>query len=269
VTVVEEAKANDPKELRKHIADLEAAAKNTTAIDPKAVEEAEKRGFERGKEAVIAEAKCVGQQTIVSALEDLRKLASPLVEALSAGIKTSKTAFPDVSKGVEFKPRLQSAHPGCASRGGTKAATVVLSERQRRPAGPATAHPQFASDLAADGTTGAKQRAGGVARWLQPVIVFIQEPAWRFKRRRLDHLSVGQLSRFMAEAVALAQPIELSGSLLEFVLANLTGPEARILKSIADCYPDATDNSAAAEGARYSATSSSYKNPRARYAAKT
>jgi uncharacterized protein len=79
----------------------------------------------------------------------------------------------------------------------------------------------------------------------------------------------GDLLAITADGEAAAQPIELSGSLLEFVLANLPGPEARILKSIADHHPNAIDNSAAAEGANYSATSSSYKNPRGALRRKT
>ncbi|MGY4224431.1 hypothetical protein ACVMIH_001792 [Bradyrhizobium sp. USDA 4503] len=62
--------------------------------------------------------------------------------------------------------------------------------------------------------------------------------------------------------LAKANPFKLTGSLLDFVLSNLPGPEGRILASIAAHYPKAIPNAAAAEGAQYSATSSSYANPR-------
>jgi uncharacterized protein len=45
---VEQQKANDVPTLKKRIVELEAAAKKAAAIDPKAIEDAEKRGFEKG-----------------------------------------------------------------------------------------------------------------------------------------------------------------------------------------------------------------------------
>lgn len=98
-----EAEANDPKALKRRIVELEAAAKKSPAIDPAAVQAAEQRGFDRGKQSVIEEARRIAQMTVVSSLEDLRLLASPLVEAINAGIKTAKIAFPDVSKNVHFR----------------------------------------------------------------------------------------------------------------------------------------------------------------------
>ncbi|MBR0879543.1 hypothetical protein ABIF65_002400 [Bradyrhizobium japonicum] len=71
-----------------------------------------------------------------------------------------------------------------------------------------------------------------------------------------DHLAL------TAAGVAKAVEIKLNGSLLDFVLGNLPGPEARILYSIAQHYPRAVPNATAAEGAQYSASSTSYTNPR-------
>lgn len=100
-----ETKANDPKALKAEIAQLKRElAGKAPAVDPKAIEEAEARGFERGKEAMVAEAKRIGQETILSALADLRKLAAPLVEAIDAGTKTAKIAFPDVRPLVKQQP---------------------------------------------------------------------------------------------------------------------------------------------------------------------
>ena len=45
-------------------------------------------------------------------------------------------------------------------------------------------------------------------------------------------------------------------------VTNLPGPEGRILKAIAAHYPNAVPNGTAASEASYSATSSSYANPR-------
>jgi len=53
---VEEAKANDPKELRKQIAELQKQLKGQGS-DPKALESAESRGEQRGRQAAQAEIK--------------------------------------------------------------------------------------------------------------------------------------------------------------------------------------------------------------------
>lgn len=109
-TVKAEKAANDPAELRKQIADLKAQLARATTVRPPVAElvEAEKIGFEKGKQAMAAEAKRIGQQTIVSALADLRKMVVPLLEALDAGIKTAAISFPDVSKDIQFKSGLPS-----------------------------------------------------------------------------------------------------------------------------------------------------------------
>ena len=60
----------------------------------------------------------------------------------------------------------------------------------------------------------------------------------------------------------VALPIDLGGTLLDFVLSQIPGPEQRILRSVAQRYPDALTNDDAAAGANYSPTSSAYTNPR-------
>lgn len=71
-----------------------------------------------------------------------------------------------------------------------------------------------------------------------------------------DHVAITDIGE------AQSIPIELQSSLLDFVVANLPGPEGRILKAIAAHFPNAVPNEAAASEASYSATSSSYANPR-------
>src|SRR5262249_19286416 len=71
-----------------------------------------------------------------------------------------------------------------------------------------------------------------------------------------DHLAISQAGESRAE------PLILTGRLLDFVKEHLPGPEARILASIAAHYPKSVANAIAAEGAKYSATSTAYTNPR-------
>jgi hypothetical protein len=115
---VKVAEANDVPTLQKRIRQLEAEASTTAkrpGLDPAQLEALEARGFERGKAAVIAEAKKLGQEVVVSALEDMRRRVlfaagaivnaiRPVTEAIDAGVKTAKIAFPDVSDRVAFTP---------------------------------------------------------------------------------------------------------------------------------------------------------------------
>lgn len=59
---------------------------------------------------------------------------------------------------------------------------------------------------------------------------------------------------------ALASPIDINGSLLDHVVANLGGPEARILRAVAEFGEGSNEEIATA--ANYSASSTSYTNPR-------
>jgi uncharacterized protein len=60
---------------------------------------------------------------------------------------------------------------------------------------------------------------------------------------------------------AAGAPMAMSGSLIDMVLSKLTGPEARILRTVVSRYPSSATNEEAATIAGYSPTSSSYANP--------
>lgn len=119
---VKQAEANDVPTLQKRIRELEEAKKLIPAIDQNAIETARVEGFEAGKSAMIKEAQRIGMDTIVSGLMDVKKLVreatekanvlfDPLNEAISAGIKTAKIAFPDVRDNVGVLPREPSRTP--------------------------------------------------------------------------------------------------------------------------------------------------------------
>jgi hypothetical protein len=237
-TVVEEAKANDPKELRATIAALrkEIAAKSQITqkpvLDPAALTAAEARGFERGKKAVIAEAKRVGQQTIVSALEDLRKMAAPLLDALDAGIKTAKIAFPDVSKSVPFVPE-QAQRPAPITRAPS-----------RSPSGVAKPPPAASGDGTL--TNPQRQLLQALAWWAamgheQPTRVQLAAKAgWKPKgsnlRNRLTELSTAGLIEYPASGLvaltetgtAAAPAPDLTGDLVSSIKAELTNPQLQL-----------------------------------------
>jgi hypothetical protein len=101
-----------------------------------------------------------------------------------------------------------------------------------------------------------------VARRIQAVVVIVRQSAKCFKNCRLIEYPMPDRLLITGEGAAHATPFELQSSLLDFVVGCLSGPEARILKAIAAHYPNAIPNETAASEASYSATSSSYANPR-------
>lgn len=61
---------------------------------------------------------------------------------------------------------------------------------------------------------------------------------------------------------AVASAITLPSSLLEFVLSQLPGNEQRVLRAVAEHYPNSASNETVAPKANYTADSTSYTNPR-------
>lgn len=104
--VADEAKANDPKELRAEVARLKSelqraqknAAQNTT--DPKAIEEAAAEGFERAKKQLYREAERYAYDMIASAMQAMHDLVSPIAVAIEERIKAAKAQR--VKLDVEF-----------------------------------------------------------------------------------------------------------------------------------------------------------------------
>lgn len=243
-----EAEAKDPKILQRRVTELEAelrkAKAEVPAIDPAAVEAAEQRGFERGKKAVIAEAKKVGQETIVSALEDLRKLAAPLLEGLGAGIKTAKIAFPDLSKQVQFTPE----HPPSGSPAAGFPAPA--------PSRPAPASPKRASSPAVGGdgdlslSNPQRELLRSLAWWkamghdepCRPQVAAIVgwKPTGSNLKDRLSELSKAGLVTYprsgfvsLTEAGAAAAPEpNLSQTLIDGVRSVLTGPQLKLFDAL-------------------------------------
>jgi uncharacterized protein len=277
-TVVEEAKANDPKELRKRIADLEAAAKKAPAIDPKAVEEAEKRGFERGKEAVIKEAQRVGQAVVVSALTEMKARVNamvdviglatePVKEAIDAGVKTAKIAFPDVSGSVEFKTECLASSP---KLGG-----------YTRPPAPAKPGPVATAD-GSGSVTPAKQRILDAIAWMaslgnphvaKDVVAFLADASpnssafannlGALRSAGLIDYPSGGMLQLTEDGVAAANPPEAApthAAIMQKIGQKLAPAQMRIVSHAAHVYPNDWEKGALAEAIGASATSSAFAN---------
>lgn len=269
---VKVAEANDIPALQKKVARLEAEAAKTAArpgLDPDQLEALEQRGFERGKEAMVKEAKRIGTETIVSALTDLRKLVitamtgidaavAPLKEAIDAGLKTAKIAFPDVSDQVKFQS-------------GLAAASQTTAGAPRRDPPRERAKPS--SVPGGGGTiTGPEQKIVDAILWWNVMGVPAPTHAQVGSIARYSHKS-GTWARYLS-SLRSAGYIEPRGDLLltekglnaanepdapptrdalwTAVLEQLDGPLQKIMRPIIAAYPAGVAHSTIAEEANYS-----------------
>jgi hypothetical protein len=266
---VKKAEADDPKELRKQIADLKSElAKTSTARPPVAdLVEAEKIGFEKGKDAVIAEAKRIGQAVIVSALQDMRKLCLPLVEALDAGIKTAGIAFPDVRKDVPFKSGLPSVMANAAG------APITAPGRP-----PAVRKPSPAPAGGDGAIGGSEQRiidaiawwnVFGIAAPSHAQVGFVsgfshKSGTWAtyLSRLRSKGLIEGRGDLVLTEAglSAAAEPASPPSieALHAAVMEKIDAPLRKILQPLLEAYPNGLTHEEAGERAGYSHTSGTW-----------
>ncbi|WP_024341010.1 ATP-binding protein [Bradyrhizobium japonicum] len=274
--VVQEAKANDPKALRERIGVLERDNRKleqerdaARTVRPPAAElvEAERIGFEKGKAAVITEAKRVGQETIVSALEDLKKLASPLVEAINAGIKTAKIAFPDVSDRVKFQSGPQTVKQ-----------TTVDAPKRGPVASPVSRAPSSAPAGGDGSISGPEQKIIDAIRWWNVMRIAAPSHAQTAFIAGYSHKSgswATYLSRLRSKGLiegrgdlvltgdgaAVAREPEATPSieaLHQAVLGKIDGPMQRILAPLLEAYPNGLSHAEAAEKAGYSHSSGSW-----------
>lgn len=112
-SVVEEAKANDPKALRSEIATLKAerdklakAAPAKAKVDPDAIKAAEQRGFEQAKKSLRREAAKHAHDTIIDAMAALDALVGPIAIRLKEQLGAAQKNRARLD--VEFTPSSAS-----------------------------------------------------------------------------------------------------------------------------------------------------------------
>jgi hypothetical protein len=269
-SVKAEVDANDPKALRVEITRLKGElAKKPAEAAPVDTAEIERRAWARGK-----------TEGYGGALGD--------VDAIFRDIAKQVTALRQVFEGFEESTsRIQA----WADRTADKRAELET----RWPASPRDVLPRTPSNIpmppvqptkaprpnGADTLPGPQQRIlNSLATWAQmgehqpnnaqvawlagysPSSTSYTNPRSALKSAGLiDYPAKDQLA-ITADGAAVAAPFALMGTLIEFVLSLLPGPEARILRSVAGHYPRQISNDEAATGANYSASSTSYTNPR-------
>lgn len=256
--VVEEAKANDPALLRKRIAELEAAAKKAPAIDPKAVEDADKRGFERAQRQLTAEMEREVQKRIADFLGGL----GTHLDALAGYLKEN-------GKSLKERPSLSLPYSPAAAPLPSPPAPRAPAPRPRPPAG-ANGHDA--------GIGGSEQRILDAIRWWNVLGIAAPSHAQTAFVAGFSHKSgtwATYLSRLRskgmiegrgdlvltAEGAATATEPGAPPSreaLHAAVLDKIDAPLQRILQPLLDTYPGGLSHQAAAELAGYSHSSGTW-----------
>jgi len=113
--VVAETKANDPKALKSEVFKLQSQVKQLTAkasaekpVDPNAIREAEKRGFEQAKKKLGAAADVAFKKAVAKVLTSTLERVGDFGKALAAELKTAIAGLETPSKLLSFTPPVVS-----------------------------------------------------------------------------------------------------------------------------------------------------------------
>ncbi|MBR1005160.1 hypothetical protein, partial [Bradyrhizobium liaoningense] len=259
---VKQVESDDPARLRAEIARLTAElAKPTrstaaqTEPDATAIAAADRRGYERGFWEAASQAK-VAYETLK---EQIRGTVRRFADSLEQNIASEKLEL--TQSGSPVAPPSASPSPKPAAVPTGRAPTPAASGDGSLP-GP---QQRILNSLATWLKLGQGRPSNAQVAWLagySPSSSSYANPRSALRTSGLIEYPSPDLLSITAAGRAKASAFTLTSSLLDFVLSNLPGPEARILGSIAKHYPKAVPNEIAAAGANYSATSSSYANPR-------
>lgn len=257
---VKVAEEDDPKALRAEISRLNKRMSDWAAHEDDSganLAAAEQRGYSRG----FTEA---GRQADISfqALKELaRTTVRTFAESFESNIRGGKIEFE--------KPSPGSPAPGRAS---APARAPESTPVPRKPSPAASGDgslsgPQqkILNSLATWARLGERQPSNAQVAWLagySPNSTSYTNPRSALNTAGLIQYPNKNVVEITAAGAAQATAMELGGRIIDFVLARLPGPEAKILRSIANHHPRAVGNEIAAGGANYSSTSTSYTNPR-------
>lgn len=286
--VVEENKANDPKELRKRNAELVAkvaqlertgmkapAAKQPTVpalVDKNAIAAAEKHGFEQAK-------KKLGEAANKAAKTATAKAIATVLKSVSAFSATLHKELASVQKELELPKTAVSFTPAPAlvARVPTPALRVIPSARSQ-----AAATAKIAADDGAFQMTPAKQRILDAIAWVaslgNPVvpkdtIAFMADTTPNSSAYTnnlgslrtaglIDYPAGGMLTLTDAGRDHAEQPIDAPTheAIMAKVADKLAPAQMRIVKVAAEAYPADLTKDELAEKAETTASSSAFTN---------
>lgn len=254
--VVKEAEENDPKALKARIRELEAEREAERkhplhAIDQKAIDQAEARGYARGKAYGIA----AGES---SAVEKLQQLVAPFEAATErlrerlSGLRVSAANAMDKMDVAEMapppfrQPSVERPSPvghGAGSpevgTGGLRRILIALAQR-----------PQGLTARQLGVRAGLSSRSGTFATYLSKG----RSEGWI--------LGSGQQALRITDAGLKAlgtyEPLPTGSALREYWLGELDGGAMRILAGLCDAYPRSVGREDAATRAGLSAASGTF-----------
>jgi hypothetical protein len=273
---IERAKADDPRELRKRIAELERGAARSpapTKPDPAAHKEALERATERAT-----------LQTAGQLAKQFRAIVVPVRKAMLKAVVTLRTvaaeleaAVPPESIDLKATVDLPEPDPPAARHASPRV------EPYQRPARPAPR--QSAGDGEPGALTGPEQRILDAIAWMESIGVDAPEQTavaflagytyggGAFNNPR-GSLRTKGLVLYTGDCIALTDagrkeanfPGEVldSKELQRRVLDRLPGPERRILEVILAKYPEPMGNEECAIAAGYTPGGGAFNNPRGR-----
>jgi hypothetical protein len=280
---VKEAEATDVKALQKKVAERDAKiaqleraqASAAPVVDQAAIAAAEKRGFDRGvKETAAAADKRVREQRLAS-LENITERVGKLTEWLKVELQVAKADKAKIADQVAFAPSpvTRDTRSGSQSGNGSAPSPARAAAPPRRTPSPAASgdgsitgpEQRILNSLATWEQLGNNAPTNAQVAWLanySPTSTSYTNPRGALKSKGLILYPAGDCVALTDEGSAVAVAMTFSGSVLDMVLAQLPGPERRILAAVAAEYPSEVSNEVAAERAQYSATSTSFTNPR-------
>lgn len=245
---VREAEANDPKLLRAEIARLKVAAGKhpaAPAVDPKAIEAAEQRGYDRGRGDAF--------DAVWQLANPLHRAFSPLrdqIDGFFTGLRRAHDAAPPPRQRHESPaPASASAAPprralpGSPTNGSMgKAERLILTALAQYPNG--RTKPQVAILTGYAVTGGAFNNALGALR----------SRAWitRGNPVQITGTGLGELGPY--------DPLPQGPELLAHWLGNLGKAERLILGAAANAYPGALNKQQVAVAAGYEASGGAFNN---------
>lgn len=272
--VVERAEAEDPKALRKRIAELERALRAARAAAPSA-EDLERARTEGAREAsgAWADTLVVRQTTAANKLSDVQCALQELSEILHRPIEPDPrcTEIVDLfSTGRKERREALGAPPARARE--PRAAPTSAVAKGEAPAEVLTGPEQRILDalawLEAVGVTPAQETAAAFLAGYRPGGGAWCNPRGRLRQRALiDYVGTSSTLALTDEGRALAHWPDTPGTsadLQRMVLERLPGPERRLLEPLSDAYPSALSNEDLAASAGYAAGGGAYANPRGR-----
>ncbi|MBA3752658.1 MAG: ATP-binding protein [Nitrospira sp.] len=255
-TIEAETKANDPRALKAEIVMLKKqmaeAVRQQIVPDPAAVEEAERRGYQRGRDTILRAVAGLSSELAGSLrqAEEAHAGAKRLLDAFSTFMATQADEIakplPIVArKPVQIAPNYSSSIPGDTSLAGPQRKLLTVLAQ----------YP--------DGRT--KRQLAVLAGYAHNGGAF-NNPLSRLRSQGLAAGGSERLTITDAGLAALGQwePLPAGRDLQEYWFKNLPGPASKLLRVLCDAFPDGMDKGTRARKSGYEPNGGAFNNPLAR-----